>query len=104
LDSRPLLCLSCGSFRASVDVVLLGDRRRRMGQGASTTSHSDIRGLRVSVEPHDRSPLRGSALLTRESGKQSLPVAKLRRVSSGSCLPSSVDFELQWSREKCLLV
>ena len=82
-------------FRTFVEGVLLGDRRRRMGQDASTTSHSDIRGLRNGAEPHDRSPSRGNAVLTRESGRQSLPVAMLRRVSSGSCLPSSVDFDPQ---------
>src|SRR3990172_1491620 len=48
-----------------------------------------------SAEPHDRSPSRGNAVLSRESRKRSFPVAKLRRVSSGSCLPSSVDCDLQ---------
>ena len=47
------------------------------------------------AEPHDRSPSRGSAVLARESGRYGPPVAMLRRVSSGSCLPSSVDSDPQ---------
>ena len=63
---------------------------RRRGQGASTTSHSDIRGLRrqVGAEPRDRSSSGVDAVLMRESGEA--PVAKLRRVSSVSCLSPSV--------------
>jgi len=52
------------------------------------------------AEPHDRSPSRGNAVLSRESRKLSFPVAKLRRVSSGSCLLSSVDCDPQSPLEK----
>lgn len=54
-----------------------------------------MRGLRRSAEPHDRSPSRGSAVLRRECGRRGPPVAKLRRASSGSCLPSSADYDSQ---------
>ena len=54
-----------------------GRRSRRTRQGASTTSHSDIRGLRQSpgAVPHDRAPSGENAVYYRESGKAISPVA-----------------------------
>jgi hypothetical protein len=58
----------------------LGGSGRRARRDASTTSHSDIRGLRRSLaaEPHDRDPSGEVAFYSRESGGASPPVAKGR--------------------------
>ena len=51
--------------------------RRGMRQRASTTSHSDIRGLRrfPGVGPHDRASSGENAVYCREFGERGSPVA-----------------------------
>jgi len=76
-----------------------GDRGRRTRQGASTTSHSHMRGLvRVAgPEPHDGSSSGAIAVCSRGSGGKP-PVAQRTRGCSESCLRSSVAFDHRpWS-------
>ncbi len=65
-------------------LALAWRRPSRRDEIASTTSHSDIRGLRT-AEPHDRAPSRGIALLFRASRRPKPSCAKRRRVSSVPC-------------------